>query len=1757
MAEYDPTKGKRTVKLLSAILGFVLVIAIVVPFAFRPQPAQALPGEAMAAAVWTYIKTKITKGIEIVRKNAADIAYKTALRTYLTQFAQETAIRITTSGPGQKPIFPSDPKYYLKFGDAAAGDFLDNLAKNSFGIDVCKPLNLNQQFSIESAVNKLASKLDKFDPANRCNQEYDKARTKGLFTVGAGIFQVGVVGVGPPGGLQLTLPDAEANLKKIRSNLSFFRQCQNPLDAAACPSTLMQPECPFAAGTHSLGECVSEYERDISTYKKKIDNDRRICTEKTRTQPRIQRCSLSQAFDNYKALGSAEILPEVTKYFEPGENDIGTIFQLEDEAQELAREAEQIERDVQTFGTGPIRDTVTGKILTTGDLTGAAAEKALTDDPSGDVNKIHTNSPLADARDVFLHTLISRKASLTRKLLDYLFKKGVASPAQKTFVAGTLQTTSGAQAARAIISQLLQPDFTTGEGATGIDDLVACPDTEPGTNNCVINDGFRQAIEQGLTVREALEQGLLDGSKPFGYKFTQSGYQDLDYREGYPYRSSLILRRLRIVPVGWELAAQYIRDFEQHQVTLQQLADAYSQCDAVAGTWSPYCGLVDPEWVLKAPQTFCAVSGATAQLTSDDYLPDPVYADAPQVRQIGRAEACVDEKTCLREDDSGHCLSWGYCVQERASWKFGGDQSPGQYRSCETYALEDGEAASYLTNTLNASGCSAANAGCQWYCGDEDSEGRFTCTSESGTKDYLTAKTRTCPAEEAGCTQYIRTTNTSNLLANSGFETRKAGDELDDGNADDFSALGWQKTGTLTTEAVSDVNSGSAALRIEGSAADELQASFNTKTSLDGQAFNLSFFAKSAASSDCTGGAFGIRGTSTDGVVQQGAAADFSTSWQRYTVSITFDPAKVYGENDTTVTAFVSVNSCPIVLDDVQLEYGTSFSQYTDYGTENLLYLNGERTSCEPENVGCDLYTSATDQFPAVATAGDVCPSNQVGCRAFLEVAVTENGANADFAERTGKRCSLDQSISCSSNADCGENGSCEPSVSLVPSTGTICSAASVGCEEYTNLDEVAKGGEGKEYYTYIRPCVKPGEDLNREKTYYTWIGNDQTGFQLQAYILQSAPEVYQGDATGGGPAYINGSADQAVTKCTEAIFNNTGDPNWTPDCRQFYDADLHVYYRLYARTITISDDCHPLRNTLDSAIYNAIPSEGTTCSAGEVQCREYRGPSGFNTRIILSDTFDDAETTGWDSGGTPSATSLIFGGSSMSVASDATNPPYSVRTTSDYDVPHQVQEGRSYILTFWAAAESESRSTITASFAGGSEKFAGSAEAKWGDGLPEWNFFTLGPLHLQRPADLATDDFDPMDDLQIVGTQPFYIDNVELQEVADSVYLTKGSAALCAGNENCDQYANRNGEPFFLKSFTRLCPADKVGCEALVNTQNSDSPFSASYANGSDINGTGDKTVPADSVDLVINDAAKYCRQENQGCARYGKPTLGSAGYACSNDPTKQCDPANTVAVCGEGASCVFQDIRIAEYEEAFLVNEPEEYETILCKAPDVGCNAWNNQRTGETAYFRDPTPRTCEYRTLLVNGESLSGWYKTGTSGLDPADVCPGLASPAPAPANDILPVSPYTQPTDRTCAKDATRSCVADSDCAVGTTDYGPCITWAGLCPDDQAGCTEYRDQSDPEGCFSSCLLTIDSITGDTVPVNSSCQIQLGTCSVTASQSCFRDSECPANETCNKTTGCRGYTYLAQSVEDDAAECNGVANNDLGCRTFYTPD
>ncbi len=1008
------------------------------------------------------------------------------------------------------------------------------------------------------------------------------------------------------------------------------------------------------------------------------------------------------------------------------------------------------------------------------------------------------------------------------------------------------------------------------------------------------------------------------------------------------------------------------------------------------------------------------------------------YSAVPMPGSTQRQETCTDLKDCIHEDENGGCDTWAYCVREKNIWRMGGNPCDEQYATCRTYQrAEDKVQFSYLTNTLNFSNCDQNNAGCQWYCshwgGDLSDLGAWACVQpglsrqfdqevtcnstcataggclcttaeggclvpENGTSCtfsvyseyspnfqnaiFFNNQVSKCSPDTQGCHEYIRTAPGlgTNLVFNGSFEVSEDGAVPD----------GWDGTGTgsLAQLAQEEGIAGSDAIlaRINDS------YFYQTVSVQKNTNYTVSVYVKKNSEAD------GDAGIMIDGCVDENGAdggitsPDDSMTLQNDTIGMApWDEANVslsvselsedsyvklkgtFNSGDSVVCSVVSVGanygSGLHYFDNVQLETGEFTSSYQEYGEVNKIYL---RTApwqncydddpsnnipecddyifeCQPEDVGCELYTPTNidPAVPGIIKKQDQCPGSCLGYESFQEM---------------------------SSNFDANSRW-----VNLIPSTGQTCLAS--GCEEFTNLES-----EALEYYTYLRTCAKLPDEADACKYYYTWIGSETTGYQLKRYYLKKATTVYEGDPDANGPVKVSLSPNPEWDDCL-----NADDALINPHCKQFYDADGNIYYRLYKNTITCSEDCHPYRRTIDQGASMAIPSEGETCSQIDAGCREYKGPAAGNVRQVFWDDFEDFAWTG----GEISAESVNFPGRSMYVGSGSISR----------SVAGSINENGTYLLLFWIKGVDSIEAEFTST----------NSISKIGLDSAEWQEVRLGPFYFDQSP--ASDE-----ELTIGNTTSFYIDNILLKEVQDDLYLIKDSwftPEVCDQDENgnsspgymvgCQTYQDRSGQPHYLKSFSYLCSEKMVGCEALINTQNSLWPDTETFNSGGD--GEDDVIVLADELVYLINNPDKDCRSENKGCQKFGSPTLDN-------------------------------DKNVVSWSDVYFLNDPDLYTKTptLCLKHDLGCKEYEQ---GPYSYFKDPGERVCEYRENVAVGDEgyKTGWFKKHTD-----QACY-------YESNGITPYS-----------LDGITYGIRTND----DPDYDPINhDWVGLCPRAQSGCTRFID------------------------------------------------------------------------------------------------
>lgn len=667
---------------------------------------------------------------------------------------------------------------------------------------------------------------------------------------------------------------------------------------------------------------------------------------------------------------------------------------------------------------------------------------------------------------------------------------------------------------------------------------------------------------------------------------------------------------------------------------------------------------------------------------------------------------------------------------------------------------------------------------------------------------------------------------------------------------------------------------------------------------------------------------------------------------------------------------------------------------YQNYANVESIYLNGSRIQCVEEEVGCNQYTPVAGgaAVTAVAQANDICPSECVGYDHFTQ--------EANFFERS-------------------------QSAYFIPATAQKCEAAVVGCSEFTNLDAVGQGGESTEYYTYLRQCQKPFEDDSANTDcaeYITWKGSDVEGYQIERFTLKATDTTnLPGNNGFGAPATTDGSVD-----CEDRT---------SPDCKQFYDSAGNVYYRDFTKTISCSSNCIPYRKsesrqidcentngtwTNGACIYNAIPEQGIQCVAAESGCRAYRGNVNDNTRILASDNFEDADFLGWSANSIGiSSESGNIGGRSLRFQTDAQfNIANQLTQNKDYSVEVYIKNSLTIptrINVKLGAASSDRSTDLT----------LGSIETY----RDEWNLYTFGgPLTLSR-APLSNEAliFEVTDLVGNSLNQDIFIDNFTLREVQSALYAIKDSwntpnscetdPPLAGGTANrsmigCKAYTDIQGTQRSFKSFGQLCAPEKIGCEAMVDTQNSSSPVQQTFNAGD----PSQVTVPADELAYVVNNPDNYCGVAEKGCTALGLPTLDE----------------NDVA---------------ASYADVYRKVDPDKFSSILCRDDQLGCEEYSKEDNQTLVYFKDPGPKVCEYKVIPGSTPVRYAWFKQGDE--DPANA---------NPPECVCEKQPVNENTDAWFRIDDPFNTLDHPTC-VATFGNAPENDWVRGCPPGQSGCTEF--------------------------------------------------------------------------------------------------
>lgn len=1289
---------------------------------------------------------------------------------------------------------------------------------------------------------------------------------------------------------------------------------------------------------------------------------------------------------------------------------------------------------------------------------------------------------LVDAANVFLNQIALKSF---QNMMSSLGEKGEngESVYSGTFGLDALLNKSagpvkaGVEGGKAADKKLVNAQFNDKVDYDVLAQLSVCPNPEKaGVDECVLDDDFRNAITSGLTVGNAMEQNLLKPGGIFGFSSaigvvgsSTSGLEP-SYKYNFPYRSMLILRKYRVLPVGWEMAAQKIRNADtpgssdKTSYTLKDLVNCYDTSDEY-GTptdgWAWCRGLVDPNWVLKLPKQYCKKIGPGGAPTS-------ISAGSDNFTISRNEDYCADEQSCIQENNDGSCGAFGYCTEERRVYRYGSETCEPTYNSCTTYGNSKTKSTvSYLANSLSRGVCNIDNAGCKSYCQDYDFATKsWACTTIPKTIDingvqdasdrlYFDYDAKNCTQENEGCRQLIRTKEGlgANLLVNADFEE---GDHVSLANTPS-SFVGGLSTFASSLAAEGFFSSSSIVLKQATPAVPVATATVMFGMQPFGWSFNLSFESKNCSDSDT----FAFNGFNLP-IFKFAAAGD---NWTHNEGRVTMDyyASAQSATNLYPIDLLFAISSANCQIDNIKLERGLVSTGFADYGQasqsivnekvipeyldkpglcdnpENTDLCNRYARKCTADQVGCDMYSSQTEDkdVPGRVKADDFCRAECVGLNDYVQRESWFDQGGLQF---------------------------------FIPNTAKKCKAEAAGCDEFTNIDKVGQGGESTEYYSYLRQCIKPSAPAGARCTnFYAWQSAGGQDFQLSVVNLLA-------NAAGDEP---DTTADDA-SECNETIYNlDAGDPKYQANCRQYYDKNGNVSYHLVEKTISCDDNCHPYRLTrlnssqtiLDQTsceaqtnnfgdrsaywdasksecvtcsnngemvnasnpaaehycVYQAIPDQGTKCAAQDNGCREFVGSRGENIAQLFSDDFETSALDGWQAIGTSQITqdlALRKDGYSLKVSAGILAAGKKVGTL--------IRPGKTYALSFLANTM-QIGTTLNVAL----NKDNGALTS--GNLIDNVSNVTIGnwQLYTVNFTASSTHEFTGEEMLVFYATGAFNLDEVKLKEVTDRYHFIKESwqtPEACYFDMNgespapdpssvglpymlhCDRYKNRDNQDYYLRSFDTLCPNSAVGCELVLDTFNSASPYETVSAGA---------TTSADKYDYVVYDSTKLCNADNKGCQRFGKQYI-------------------------YGTSTINKDV--------YLKNNPDFHDKMLCGADAVDCEQFTSG-SGQDAtidWFKDPGEDVCEYRTR--KNSSQKAWLKKPVKrcgGSSDNNICLENADCAAEPAE-----------ADKTCAlEDADHVCSTQFNKTIGLGGFNGRVSQpdvnVGLCPTEQNTCTEIVD------------------------------------------------------------------------------------------------
>ncbi|MBI5732262.1 MAG: hypothetical protein HY982_02800, partial [Candidatus Magasanikbacteria bacterium] len=468
----------------------------------------------------------------------------------------------------------------------------------------------------------------------------------------------------------------------------------------------------------------------------------------------VSRCRFSEIKKAYARMGEPGYWDKVGVGFEPGQNGL-SMGLMAQEAVGIVKQgtfAKQMEESQTKGEATPKTAAVSGQAASPKAATESAME-ATSPQKASEQKKTEAEraadqlaegdfTALSFVGKMFLNTLSDK---LQKKLLNLgllsvgkIWRSFAKGKGEEKLANPEAQVVGMREAIRASLADLKTPSFAEVEDYPFRAELVSDCFANPTPYCGALDSSFDQVLGEAdagkpLTVEEAVEKSYLRGE----WRFLPPGSPC--EKQAYCYQNLVKLRFFRIIPIGWEWAAK-IAQSENKIPTLNELLKDFYVIK------SPYYHLVDPNWLLKAPNVKCG-----AEVYGVGFLvPPQENVPGERVKYCADVEHCVDE-----DSQTGICNSWGYCLREKNIWRLGGNACDSQFNTCATYIDGKGQSASYLANTIDKGICSADNVGCRAFAANSLKKGS-EWQWQTNAPLYFSAKAEQCGAEAEGCSKFER-----------------------------------------------------------------------------------------------------------------------------------------------------------------------------------------------------------------------------------------------------------------------------------------------------------------------------------------------------------------------------------------------------------------------------------------------------------------------------------------------------------------------------------------------------------------------------------------------------------------------------------------------------------------------------------------------------------------------------------------------------------------------------------------------------------------------------------------------------------------------------------------------------------------------------------------------------------------------------------------------------------------------------------------